>query len=183
VIHHIDLTAVLRRTVCEVYSDLVTRPTGAAVRAHIEQQLAALTGRTLTVIDFSNVGLLDLSCADEVVAKLLLRNIAAEGRDAYFVVRGVNEDHLDALEAVLERHGLALVVVLDKGDARLVGRVDEAERAAWEQLLRLGRATLDDAARVLGSGRPEAERVLEGLAERRLLMRVDDGWVAVGAAA
>ncbi|HVD04699.1 MAG TPA: hypothetical protein VNB89_01720, partial [Gemmatimonadaceae bacterium] len=60
-INHIDLSTVLRRTVCDLYSNLVTRPTGAAVRNAIETQLAELGGRTVTVIDFSNVGLLDFS--------------------------------------------------------------------------------------------------------------------------
>ena len=72
-ITHIDVSTVLRRTVCDLYSNLVTRPTGAAVRTEIESQLAGVRGRTLTVIDFSNVNLLDSSCADEIVAKLLLR--------------------------------------------------------------------------------------------------------------
>ena len=59
-------------------------------------------GRTLTVIDFSHVGLLDYSCANEVVAKLLLR-FATETppSDAYFVFRGMQEWHLDAIEAAL----------------------------------------------------------------------------------
>ena len=29
-IHHIDVSTVLRRAVCDLYSNLVTRPTGAA---------------------------------------------------------------------------------------------------------------------------------------------------------
>ena len=40
----------------DLYSNLVTRPTGAAVRDQIEQQLRELGERTLTVIDFSHVG-------------------------------------------------------------------------------------------------------------------------------
>lgn len=72
-INHIDLSSVLRRTVCDLYTDLVTRKTGAAVRDGIEKQLADLGARTLTIIDFSNVGLLDYSCANEIVAKLLMR--------------------------------------------------------------------------------------------------------------
>ena len=37
---HIDLSSVLRQTVsCELYSNLVTRPTGAAVRTQIEALL------------------------------------------------------------------------------------------------------------------------------------------------
>ena len=45
-------------------------------------------------------------------------------RDGYFfeptVFRGVTDDHWDAIESVLERHGLALVLERD-GDVELVG--------------------------------------------------------------
>ena len=38
--NHIDLSSVLRQTVaCDLYSNLVTRPTGAAVRTQIERLL------------------------------------------------------------------------------------------------------------------------------------------------
>ena len=181
-IEHIDVSSVLRRTVCEVYSDLVTRPTGAAVRTQIERQLAEMRGKTLTVIDFSHVGLLDFSCADEVVAKLLLRYAAEPPpHDLYFVFRGVNESHLDAIEAVLERRGLALVVELHDGAPMLVGAVEAVERAAWEMLCRnrIGSPrTLSEFLGVLGE---EAERIVESLCRRRLVMRLDDGYVAVGA--
>ena len=49
----------LRKSVCELYSNLVTRPTGAAVRCEIEQELDRIGDRALTIIDFSHVGLLD----------------------------------------------------------------------------------------------------------------------------
>ena len=40
-IDHIDVSSVLRQTLsCDLYSNLVTRPTGAAVRTQIEQLLA-----------------------------------------------------------------------------------------------------------------------------------------------
>jgi hypothetical protein len=181
VINRIDLTSVLRRTVCEVYSDLVTRPTGAAVRAHIEQQLTALEGRTLTVIDFSNVGLLDFSCADEVVAKLLLRFYAGTPRqDAYFAFQGVSESHYDALEAVLERHDLALVVLLHGGAAQLIGTIGDSERRAWQDMYRLGRATVEQLADALGVARDEAQRLLDTLHHRRLVMRFEQEYVALG---
>ena len=48
-INHIDVSSVLRRTVCDLYSNLVTRPTGAAVRTEIENLLAAWRGPSLTV--------------------------------------------------------------------------------------------------------------------------------------
>ncbi|MES2179599.1 MAG: hypothetical protein V4550_17195 [Gemmatimonadota bacterium] len=180
---HIDVSSVLRQTLsCELYSNLVTRPTGAAVRTQIEALVADTRERSLTVIDFSHVGMIDFSCADEVVAKLLLRYVAAErvDREAYFLFRGVTDDHWDAIETVLERHGLALVLETADG-ARVVGMVDDGERKAWQQVYDHGCTGAQDLATAMGSPPADAERVLDGLHRRRLLMRLDDGYVAVGA--
>jgi hypothetical protein len=180
---HIDLSSVLRQTVsCELYSNLVTRPTGAAVRTQIEALLADSRERSLTVIDFSHVGMIDFSCADEVVAKLLLRSVSAEraDREAYFLFRGVTDDHWDAIETVLERHGLALVLDTEDG-ARIVGTVNDGERAAWEKVYELGRTGAADLAHALGGAEGEALELLNRLHRRRLVMRTDDdGYIAVG---
>src|SRR5205823_10593573 len=106
--HHIDLSSLLRKSVCELYSNLVTRPTGAAVRCEIEQELDRIGERALTVIDFSHVKLLDYSCADEIVAKLLLQYVSVDAprREVYLVFRGINESHMDAIEPGLRRHDL-----------------------------------------------------------------------------
>ena len=95
-INHIDVSSMLRKSVCELYSNLVTRPTGAAVRCEIEQELDRIGDRALTVIDFSHVGLLDFSCADEIVAKLLLQYVSTDAprREVYFVFRGISESHM-----------------------------------------------------------------------------------------
>jgi hypothetical protein len=179
---HIDLSSVLRQTVsCELYSNLVTRPTGAAVRTQIEALLDDSRERSLTVIDFSHVGMIDFSCADEVVAKLLLRSVAADRteREAYFLFRGVTDDHWDAIETVLERHRLALVLETDDG-ARVVGIVDDGERTVWEKVYELGRTGPADLASALGTGESECEAVLDALHRRRLVMRTDEGYIAVG---
>jgi hypothetical protein len=184
-INHIDVSVVLRGTVCDLYSNLVTRPTGAAVRAEIEQQLAEIGGRTLTVIDFTHVGLLDFSCADEIVAKLLLKYTddgEAREREGYFLFRGLNDSHHDAIEAVLERHGLAIVAQGPEGEPQLLGIVDDGERLAWEVVCRLGAADCDDLAEAAGLPAPAAERVLNALRRRRLVMRVEDMYVPVGLA-
>jgi hypothetical protein len=180
---HIDVSSVLRQTVsCELYSNLVTRPTGAAVRAQIEALLADSRERSLTVIDFSHVGMIDFSCADEVVAKLLLRSVATErgGREAYFLFRGVTDHHWDAIEQVLERHRLALVLETDDGVARIVGMVDDEERDAWQKVYELGRTAPAELASVLGGDETGARTMLDGLHRRRLVMRTDQGYVAVG---
>ena len=190
--HHIDLGTVLRGAVCALYSNLVTRPTGAAVRTEIERVIAESGGRTVTVIDFSQVTLLDFSCADEIVAKLMLRycaplapTISAEaGAEAgYFVFRGLRDHHLDAVEAVLERHGLAIVALLD-GRAQVIGEVELGERRAWDALHRLAPCDATTLAAHLGDATAVAQTVLERLARRRLVMPVSEGrWLPVGLAA
>jgi hypothetical protein len=184
VINHIDVSSMLRKSVCELYSNLVTRPTGAAVRCEIEQELDRIGDRALTVIDFSHVGLLDFSCADEIVAKLLLQYVSTDAprREVYFLFRGISESHMEAIEAVLERHKLALVTQHADGASRLVGIADLEERRAWEIIAQLGAAASADIADAIGLSPDAAERTLDKLWRRRLLIRHDHGYVAVGSA-
>jgi len=141
----IDLTRMHRRTVTSFYSNLVTRPTGRAVRMGVEQQLAeaaASGGVCLSILDFSQVNVLDYSCADEIVAKLLLRYSGTDRPvDAYFLARGLREHHLECVEAVLERHRLLLVSTHRDGSAELLGPTNQAERRCWTLLSERGRAT------------------------------------------
>jgi hypothetical protein len=179
--NHIDISSVLRQTLeCDLYSNLVTRPTGAAVRGQIELLLGATGERGLTVIDFSQVSMIDFSCADEVIAKLLIR-YADESRphDAYFLFRGVTEHHWDAIEAVLERHGLALAIEQDDG-VQLMGVLSDDERRAWEAAYRLGRVDANDIAAEIGTSVAIAQEMLERLAQRRLVMCADGEYVAIG---
>lgn len=180
--HHIDVSSMLRKSVCELYSNLVTRPTGAAVRCEIEQELDRIGERALTIIDFSHVKLLDFSCADEIVAKLLMQYVSVDGprREVYFVFRGINESHMDAIEAVLERHKLALVSQLADGAARLIGEIQDDERLAWETMARLGAAPSSEFATAAGMPQDAADRMLDTLWRRRLVIRYDGGYAAVG---
>jgi hypothetical protein len=165
-IQTIDLSSVLRRSVCELYSNLVTRPTGVAVRTEIELLVSERSGVTLTMIDFTHVGLLDYSCADEVVAKLLLR-----ATNGFFICRGLHEAHVDAIEAALSRYELALVVEAADGARCLLGPLAREERLAWEAIAKLGRADAPTVAGELALEPEYAGGLLETLASRRVVMR------------
>jgi hypothetical protein len=180
--NHIDLSSVLRQTVsCDLYSNLVTRPTGAAVRHQIERLLDDAHDQTLTVIDFSQVAMIDFSCADEVIAKLLINHESDDPpHDAYFLFRGVTDEHWEAIEAVLERRGLALVLEQPDG-IHVVGTLSSEERHAWEALRQLGRATPNDLAERLDLSLGEMQRALDALRRRRLVMRLADAYLVVGA--
>jgi hypothetical protein len=171
-----DLSSLVRRSVASLYSHLVTRPTGRALRMGIESQIGEIGSVCLSVLDFTQVVVLDFSCADEVVAKLIQRYQAADRpADAYFVARGLADQHRHPIDEVLNRHQLALVAEID-GSFALLGSATELEHAAWQvlQQLRLGSAA-EIAAQLHAAGRiaPEADvaRALDHLAQRRVVLR------------
>ena len=177
----IDVGTVLRGTVCDLYSNLVTRPTGAAVRNAIERQVVEIGTPVVTTIDFSQVNLLDFSCADEIVAKLLMQYVSVDipRREVYFVFYGMSESHLDAIESVLERHHLALVTQLADGAAKLIGHVDSDQRRAWDKVCEMGNALPADFAVATGVPHETAELMLETLWRRRLIIRQESGYSPV----
>jgi hypothetical protein len=180
VTHHIDVGSVLRKTVCDLYSNLVTRPTGAAVRREIEVVLTGLDSPSLTVIDFSQVGLLDYSCADEVVGKLLdgvRRQVIVT--DAYVLVRGVRDDHLEALDAVMQRYDMAVIVEGEDGTWRVVGPLDDSMRLVLDAVQRCGRVVPSDIAMEVEQPATKVEASLDVLLARRLVMREDDTYVSL----
>lgn len=160
----IDVGEVLQRSVTSLYSSLVTRPTGRAVRMAIETQLHGAGTLSLSLIDFSEVVIIDFSCADEVVAKLLQQFLDDEARDAFFVFRGVHEPHRDQIEVVLARQGLAAVVETEPGAFELLGVLAPEEERAWRTLEDRGSIEPEDEAEIFADG---AERAALGSLIRR----------------
>ncbi len=176
----IDVGTVLRTTVCDLYSNLVTRPTGVAVRSAIEQQVIEIGSPVVTTIDFSQVNLLDFSCADEIVAKLLLRYSQSDDAiGGYVLFRGIQEVHRDPIEAVLEHHDLALVA-WQGSRASIIGSVSGEDKRYWQIAYDRGPVASVTVANEFGVAQSHAEERLQRLATRRLLMHVDDGFVVPG---
>jgi len=181
VINRIDVSSVLRTQVSSLYSNLVTRPTGAMVRLAIESQVDKIGDRALAILDFSDVRALDFSCADEIVAKLLLQYVSVDipRREVYFLFYGISESHMLAIETVLQRHGLALVLQLSDGNPRLLGVIDDDQRRIWETMRQLGSADSSKVATSAGVSAERAEQTLEDLWRRRLVIREKQGYVCL----
>jgi hypothetical protein len=167
----IDVGRLVQRNVASLYSSLVTRPTGQAVRLAIENVLAEETGPiSLSVIDLSQVTVIDFSCADEVVAKLLLRFLEDDRpQEAFFVFRGIRELHRDPIEVVLERQTLAAVAETESGEFELIGSTTFKEMEVWQALEGRGQIGPKEVPGLVpGNG---AEETLGQLARRRLVFR------------
>ena len=176
-IQTIHIGHLLRETVASPYRNLVTRPTGAAIRNRIQETMAGSDCLT-ALLDFSDIELLDFSCADEVVAKLLL---AAEARgDGFVVLRGLREDQHEAIEHVLTHHRLAVAALgpdEEHAEPRLLGWVTPDARAAFACVCHRGALTARDLAGLLDWMVARAEAALTALASHRLLRAEDDRYL------
>jgi hypothetical protein len=140
----ISLQRVLHEAVITPYRNLVTRATGAAVRDRIEAALERL-GCDVAVLDFSGVEILDFSCADEIVAKLVL---PAARPSRPVILLGVRDQQREALDHVLAHHGVTLIARLhESGEPVLLGAAPPHLHEAFAALRDRG-AALDDFARL-----------------------------------
>ena len=165
----IDVGGLVRKTVTSLYSHLVTRPTGRAVRMAIETQLSGTVPRSLSLIDLSEVTILDFSCADEVVAKLLQRYLDDTAHEAFFVFCGVREPHRDQIQVVLERQSLIAVAETGPGTFELLGTPTLVEADSWSSLERRGLLEPDGLTEFLPDD--EARAALDRLVDRRVAFR------------
>jgi hypothetical protein len=170
VIQTIRIGSLLREAVAAPYRDLVTRPTGAAVRTRIEATLAGSNCLT-ALLDFSEIELVDLSCADEVVAKLLLTV-----RTAYFVVlQGLREDHHEAIDHVLTHHRLAVAALPPGSPApRLLGCVAPDAREAFTCIAENGPLDVTGLSRGMGWTWSRSREALGDLTVLRLVRPVGE---------
>ncbi len=175
-----------------LFSYLVTRPTGRAVRLSIEEQVARHDGEVLTVLDFRNVAVIDYSCADEVVAELA--SLAVESRSVgpeeargpsgsrpqrrFVLIRGLEEHHRDPIDSALRRRRLAVAAELADGEPVLLGAVDEPEARLWRLVCEHERVDPEPLAGVLGLQEQEARVGLERLYRRRLILRREGEYVS-----
>jgi len=51
-------------------ADLVTRQSGQIIRNRIEKDIEKEIDGEIIALDFSKIGIIDYSCADEIIAKL-----------------------------------------------------------------------------------------------------------------
>jgi hypothetical protein len=174
VIETIAIARLLREAVQTPYRNLVTRPTGAAVRGRIESELADTGEWQAAVLDFAEVDLLDLSCADEVVAKLVRHAHQQDGR--VVMLRGLHEDLCESVHEVLEHQQLAVVVV-DGQEPRLLGAVAEDPRVVFSALSAASAVSAATLAGRLGWPEARAQAALDVLCALRLVRPRGDGFL------
>lgn len=169
-----DLYKLLKEELGNGSKDLVTRPSGEKIRQRIERDIEKEPGGSVVALDFSQIGVIDYSCADEIVAKLVSRLLSGEYGDKYLLLSGLNENQKENIEVAVERKDLAVVAEMQGGTRVVLGSLNSYLRDTLAFIAVNNKATakeLSDAKKI--EANTSGTRLLN-LYKKRLVKRVED---------
>jgi len=155
-------------------NDLVTRETGRRIRGRIEADFEREAGSRILVLDFSGVGIIDYSCADEVIAKIVARLVGGEYGDKYILLKNLLPNQIENIQVALERKKLA--VPLKEADGlRILGSLNPYLTDALAEVNKRKSITARDLADLTGAAINLASTKLLNLHKARLVIRTSEG--------
>jgi len=155
-------------------ADLVTRNSGQAIRERIERDIVKEKDGEVIALDFSKIGVIDYSCADEIVAKLISRLISGEYGDKYIVLSGINENQKENIEVALERKDLAVMAEMKDGKKILIGSLNNYLQETLSLISQKKKITAGDLSTALKLPANTSGTRLLNLHKKRLVKRIDE---------
>ena len=119
-----DFRDIMNEQMANGSKNLVTRETGRLIREWVEARLEREAEGAVVALDFSHVGIVDFSCADEIVSKLIARLQGQEYGDKYMVLQGLTATQEENIAVALERKKLAALVGRADGSWQLLGTLN-----------------------------------------------------------
>jgi hypothetical protein len=155
-------------------SDLVTRQSGQTIRSRIERDLENEKDGEVIALDFLKIGVIDYSCADEIVAKLTSRLLSGEYGDKYVVLTGLNENQKENIEVALERKELAVMAEMRNGTRILLGTLNNYLKQTLNLILKKGKITAKDLSEAMKLEANTSGMRLLNLHKKRVVKRIDE---------
>ena len=168
-----DLYKILKEELKNGSSDLVTRGSGEVIRNRIERDMVKEGDGTVIGLDFSRIGVIDYSCADEIVAKLISRLLGGEYGDRYILLTGLNENQRENIEVALERKALAVMAEMRAGEKILLGSLHKYLRETLEQIIKQGKLTAKELSKAMSLEANTSGTRLLNLHKKRLVKRAE----------
>ena len=155
------------------------RPRGAELLAELMEHLLSGPADSAMPLDFSGVSFMDVSCADEMLNKLLLRLTSGEIGHRYVYITGANISVRETIAAVLQLRELA-ALYKDGGRVEVLGVLKTPMREVLDMLLAHKCATSAAISDALGKNINIVCNRLNALQRLGLVCRLRDGSVAGG---
>ncbi|GAB62571.1 MAG: DUF4325 domain-containing protein [Candidatus Jettenia sp.] len=172
--HLYNLYTFLKEELKNGSNDLVTRPSGQVIRERVERDIVKEEDGAIIALDFSRIGVIDYSCADEIVAKLISRLLSGEYGDKYIVLVGLNENQKENIEVALDRKDLAVIAKMEDKGKILMGKLHNYLQDTLDVILKKGRITAKDLSEIKKLEANTSGTRLLNLYKKRLVKRVDE---------
>jgi hypothetical protein len=169
-----DLYKFLREELGNGSKDLVTRPSGEKIRRRIERDMGKEPDGAVVALDFVKIGIIDYSCADEIVAKLVSRLLSGEYGDKYLILTGLNENQKENIEVALERKDLAVTALMKDGRTVVLGNLNNYLKDTLAFVSVRKKATAKDLADARKLEANTSGTRLLNLYKKRLVKRVEE---------
>jgi hypothetical protein len=169
-----DLYKLLKDEIGNGSKDLVTRQSGETIRRRIERDIENEPDGAVISLDFSKIGVIDYSCADEIVAKLVSRLLSGEYGDKYLLLAGLNENQKENIEVAVERKDLAVMAEMKDGSRNVLGNLNSYLKDTLDFIVKKKKATskeLSDAKKI--EANTSVTRLLN-LHKKRLVKRAEE---------
>jgi hypothetical protein len=155
-------------------ADLVTRTSGQVIRTRIEKDIEKEKDGEIIALDFSKIGIIDYSCADEVVAKLISRLLSGEYGDRYIILIGLNENQKENIEVALDRKELAVLAQMRDGKQVLLGSLNNYLKETLNLIVKKGKITATDLSKNMKLEMNTSGTRLLNLHKKRLVKRIEE---------
>ena len=155
-------------------SDLVTRRKGRVIRERIERDITEEGNGEVIALDFSKIGVIDYSCADEIVAKLISRLLSNEYGDKYILLTGLNDNQKENIEVALERKALAAAAEMRDGMRVLLGDLNNYLINTLDIIQKKGKITAKELSEIKKIEANTSGTRLLNLHKKRLVKKTDE---------
>jgi len=152
--------------------EMTGRSRGIRIREGLERILGEEKGSICLVLDFSGMGSVDFSWADEVVAKMISRLWSGEYGEKFLVLKNLSPSQAENIGVALERKKLAVLTTGTEG-WQLVGSLNNYLIHTLTRVMKGRQLTLRELSEEEGIGMNTSGTRLLNLYKKRLVVRVE----------
>jgi hypothetical protein len=152
--------------------EMTGRSRGIRIREALEKILGEEKGALRIVLDFSGMGPIDFSWADEVVAKMTSRLWSGEYGEKFLVLKNLNPSQAENISVALERKKLAVLATGPEG-WRIIGSLNNYLSHTLNRVMEKRQLTLRELSEEEGIEMNTSGTRLLNLYKKRLVVRVE----------
>jgi len=152
--------------------EMTGRLRGARIREALEKILGEEKRSLRVVLDFSGMGSIDFSWADEVVAKMISRLWGGEYGEKFLVLKNLDSSQAENIDVALERKRLAILITGPQG-WRIIGSLNNYLIHTLNRVMEKKQLTLRQLSEEEGIGMNTSGTRLLNLYRKRLVARVE----------